>query len=157
MTQRKKSAKKSKHKTSKAPNTTMKYVHHTIRILTGLFFLFVAGSKFGFLPSAVNRPEMFTPEGWDFISAIDATGYMFPIVGIVSLICGLAFLSNRYVAFAAVILMPITVNFALFHMFLGFPITSPFYFIREVMGFIPLALNLYLLYSEREKFTALLA
>jgi len=138
--------------------TAMKYFHHTIRIFTGLLFVAIFGSKFGFLPSAVNTPEMFTPEGFAFISAINATGYLFPIIGIVSLLCGLAFLANRYVALAAVILMPITVNFALFHLFLGFPIHSifSFFFIREVVPFVFLALNVYMLYSERTKYAALL-
>ena len=143
-------------KTSKASNTTMKYFHHTIRILTGVFLLAVSASKFGFLPSAVNMEGMFTPEGWAFISAIQATGYMFPAVGIISLVCGLAFLTNRYVGLAAMILLPITVNFALFHIFLGFPINSTFLFFRETLSYVPLALNLYMLYSEREKLTALL-
>jgi len=136
--------------------TTRKYFHHTIRIFTGLLFVAIFGSKFGFLPSAVNTPEMFTLEGFAFISALNATGYMFPIIGIISLLCGLAFLANRYVALAAVILMPITVNFALFHLFLGFPINSVFYFFRELAPFVFLALNVYMLYSERTKYTVLL-
>jgi len=58
---------------------------------------------------------MFTSEGWAFISAVDATGYLFPFMGVVSLLCGIAFLANRYVAIAAIMLVPITLNFALFH------------------------------------------
>jgi len=157
MKQIKINAKRSNDKTSKASNTTMKYFHHTIRILTGLLFLAIFASKFGFLPSAVNMERMFTPEGWAFISAIKANGYLFPTIGIVSLVCGLAFLANRYVALAAILLIPITVNFALFHIFLGFDIHSifSFHFIREAISYVPLALNLYMLYSERAKFTAL--
>jgi len=144
-------------KTRKAPKTKIDYCYNTIRIFTGVFLLFVFGSKFGIFPSAVNRPEMFTPQGWAFISAIQATGYLFPAVGIVCLVCGVAFLSNRYIGLAAVILMPITVSFALFHIFLGFPIySSLFLFFRETISYAPLALNLYMLYSEREKFNALL-
>ena len=132
------------------------YFYHAIRILTGLLFIIIFFSKMGLLSSAVKRPEMFTSEGFAFISAIAATGYVFPAVGIVSLVCGLAFLANRYVAFAAVILIPVTANFALFHIFLGFSIDSVFYFFREIAGFIPLALNLYLLYNQREKYAKLL-
>jgi len=145
-------------KTARIQSTTMNYFHHAIRILTGLLFLAIFFSKFGFLPSAVNMPWMFTPEGWAFISAIETSGYLFPVIGIISLLCGLAFLANRYVALAAVILMPITVNFALFHLFLGFRIHSIFsiLFIRELVPYVFLALNVYMLYSEREKFTALL-
>ena len=134
----------------------MKYFHHTIRVLTGLLFLAIFASKFGFLPSAVNMQWMFTPEGWAFISAIKANGYLFPTIGIISLLSGLAFLVNRYVALAAIILLPITVNFVLFHIFLGFSINSIFLFFRESVAFVILALNLYMLYSERKKYAALL-
>ena len=130
----------------------MKYFHHSIRIFTGLLFLAIFASKFGFLPSAVTMPWMFTPEGWAFISAINANGYMFPAVGIVSGVCGLAFLVNRYVALAAILLMSITVNFALFHIFLGFRVLS----LREAISYVPLALNVYMLYSARAKYAALL-
>ena len=135
----------------------MNYFNHTIRIFTGLLLLAIFASKFGLLPTAADMEWMFTPEGWDFISAVNANGYLFPAVGIVSLICGLAFLANRYVALAAVLLMPITVNFALFHIFLGFPIHSifSFHFIRESVAFVFLALNVYMLYSERAKYTLL--
>lgn len=134
----------------------MYYVHHVIRIITGLFFVVIFGSKFGFLPSAVNTPSMFTPEGWAFISVIQANGYLFPVIGIVSLLCGLAFLANRYVALAAVLLVPITLNFALFHIFLGLHVDSLFLFFREAISYVPLALNVYMLYSARTKFDALL-
>jgi|TARA_Y100000310_G_scaffold236479_1_gene239647 hypothetical protein len=129
----------------------MKYVHHAVRILTGLLFVAVFASKFGFLPTAANSPEMFTPEGWLLISAIKANGYLFPTIGIISLLCGLAFLVNRYVALAAIVLMPITVNFALFHIFLGLPEVS----LREAVPYVFFALNVYMLYSEREKCTGL--
>jgi len=149
--------KRNNDKTRKTSNA-MKYFHHTIRILTGLLFIAIFASKFGFLPSAVTMESMFTSEGWAFISAINSNGYLFPAIGIISLISGLAFLANRYVALAAIILLPITVNFVLFHIFLGFRINSifSFFFIRESVAFIFLALNVYMLYSERKKFTALL-
>ena len=140
----------------RTPIKEKKYFYPAIRIFTGILFIVIFASKFGFLPSAVNIPKMFTPGGWAFISAIDASGYLFPVIGIISLICGLAFLLNRYVALAAIILMPITVNFALFHIFLGFSIDSIFHLFRESAGFIPLALNIYLLYSQREKCVMLL-
>ena len=133
----------------------MKYLHHTLRIITGLLFLAIFASKFGFIYSAVNTESMFTPEGWAFINAVQANGYLFPTIGVVSLVSGLAFLANRYVALAAIIMMPITLNFALFHIFLGFPIDSLFHFFREAIPFVFLALNVYMLYSERTKYAAL--
>ena len=134
----------------------MKYLYTTIRILTGLLFVAIFGSKFGLLPSAVNMPEMFTPEGFAFISAIKANGYLFPTIGLISLVSGLTFLANRYVALGAIIMLPITVNFVLFHTFLGLPIDSVFHFFREIVAFVVLALNLYMIYSQREKYKDLI-
>lgn len=126
-------------------------MYNSIRIFTGFLLLIIAFSKLGFLPSGVTREWAFTPEGWTFIQAVDATGYLFPAVGVVALLCGLAFLSNRYVATAAIILMTITVNFALFHIFLGFRELS----IREAISYVPLLLNLYIIYCERRKYASL--
>ncbi len=130
----------------------MKLLHHAIRILTGLLLLATAASKFGFLPTAAHSEHMFTPEGWLFISAINSNGYLFPTIGIVSLVCGVAFLANRYVALAAVILTPVTLNFVLFHVFTDpYPITQ-----RGSPAYIFFALNVYMLYSERVRYSAIL-
>jgi len=136
----------------------MKNFHNLLRILIGLFFVMVAASKFGLAPSAVNSPEMFTPEGWAFIQAVSASGYIFPVIAIVSLLSGLAFVFNRYVAIAAIVLVPITLNFAIFHIFLGFSIDSifSFLFIREAISYVPLAMVVYILYRERARFYSLL-
>ena len=85
-------------------------------------------------------------------------GVVGPIVGVSGLLLvlgGLAFLTNRYVALGAIILIPITLNFALFHLFLGFSIDSVFYFFRESVAFVFLALNGYKIYSERGEYGAL--
>ena len=134
----------------------MKHVHNTIRIVAGVFFCIIFLSKFGVLPSAVHNAAVFTPEGFAFITAVNEAGYIFPIVGLVCLLAGLALLTNKYVAVMAVILVPITFNFAIFHIFLGLPINSTSHFFREVVSYIPLALNLYILYSERKTYRMLL-
>lgn len=122
------------------------------------FFIGIAGAKFGILPNLVKRPDLFTPEGFSFVSAVDATGYIFPIIVVSSFLCGLAFVLNKYVALAAIVLVPITLNFALLHVFLGLEVNSifSFEFARESLGFIPLAMVLYIMYNERSKYTALL-
>ncbi len=130
----------------------MKNSYHIVRIITGLLLLATFAAKFRFIPSGLDMEHLFTPEGWSFITVINANGYLFPAVGIVSLVCGLAFLSNRYVALAAVVLMPVTVNFVLFHIFLGLPEVS----LREAVPYVFFALNVTMLYHEREKYTALL-
>lgn len=134
----------------------MKYFYHAIRIFTGFLFLAIFFSKFGLLPSAVTMPDMFTLEGFAFIQAIQANGYLFPTIGIVSLVSGLTFLFNRYVALGALLMIPITLNFALFHVFLGLPLNTVFMFFREIVAFVFFALNLYMLYSARDRYTKLL-
>jgi len=43
---------------------------------------------------------------------------MFPLIAITELIAGVLLLTKRYTAVGAVLMMPITVNIFLFHMFL---------------------------------------
>ncbi len=130
----------------------MKYLHHTIRIITGLFLLFLAGSKFGFLPTAAYSPELFTDKGWPLIQAIVSTGYIFPTIGIISLICGIAFLTNRYVALAALLMVPITFNFLLFHVFTDLQYIT----LRGTPAYIAFGLIMYMVYSQRAKYSQLL-
>lgn len=130
----------------------MKKLHKYARILIGIFFIIVSASKLNLLPNTVNRPHLFTPEGFNLIEAIASSGYMFSVIGIFLLLCGIALITNRYVALAAVVLIPITLNFALFHVFLGLREFS----LREFISYVPLILNLYIIYIERGKYTTLL-
>ena len=129
----------------------MKRFHNVVRVLIGLLFVVISGSKFGILPSFINMPEMFTPEGWAFVMAVKETGYMFPVIAVVSLFTGIAFLLNRYVAFAAVLMAPIAFNFAIFHVFMGFREFS----VREAISYVPITLIAYIMYMERVKYAAL--
>ena len=126
----------------------MKKIHTILRIIAGLIFTLAGLSKIGITPNMIGRSDMFTPEAFAFISALDATGYIFPILGFFALVCGLLILFNRATAFAAVVMVPITLNFAFLHIFLGLEINSIFSFeaARESLGFIPLAFNIYILY-----------
>src|SRR5581483_10625994 len=60
------------------------------------------------LPSAGEKADA-------FFGALGATGYFFPFLKSVEIICGLFVLIDRFTAFFLVALLPITVNICVFH------------------------------------------
>lgn len=86
-----------------------------IRVLFGLLFVFASGTYFLDLvpePELVGNMKVFN-EG------IIAAGYLMPLVKTVELICGLAFLTGRFVPLATVVIFPISVNILGVHTFLA--------------------------------------
>jgi uncharacterized membrane protein YphA (DoxX/SURF4 family) len=105
--------------------------------MAGMLLLAVGLDKFfGFYPLPMG-----TDEARAFVAALEKTGYMMPLVAAVETLCGLCFLSGRYVALAAVVVAPVSVNAFLFHLFL-----SPMAMIPTTLLFV---LNLLLLIQER--------
>ncbi len=88
-----------------------------IRILLGLVLIIFGANKFlHFIPM-----EAPTGAAGDFMNSLGATGYIFPIVGILEVIIGAMLLLKKWVAFALVLLAPISINILLFHLFLDIP------------------------------------
>ena len=88
----------------------------TVQIVLGLYLVFVAVSGFfQFLP-----PPQFNEAATAFFTALFNTGYLFYLMSLVFLVSGLMFIFNKWSAFGAVLLAPITVNIILFHLFLDF-------------------------------------
>ena len=84
------------------------------RILLGLlFFVFGLNGFFNFIPV----PPHPGPAG-EFLGALVATGYFFPVVKITEIVGGALLLSGCYVPFALILLSPVVVHIALFHIFL---------------------------------------
>ena len=84
------------------------------RLLLGLIF-FVFGLN-GFL-EFLEQPEG-TPEGDAFIAALRDTGYVMTLVKVIETACGALLLAGYFVPLALVLLAPIIVNIAGFHLFL---------------------------------------
>jgi len=85
------------------------------RILLGLIFLvFGANGFFHFLP----QPPMSGPPA-DFIGALLATGYLFPLLKGTEVVVGALLLSGRLVPLALTVLAPVVVNIVAFHLFLA--------------------------------------
>jgi putative oxidoreductase len=88
-----------------------------IKILLGVMLIvFGANSLFHFLPM-----EMPTGPAGDFINSLGATGYIFPVLGVLEIIIGAMLLLRKWVPFALILLAPISINILLFHMFLDIP------------------------------------
>ena len=113
------------------------------RIVLGLiFFVFGLNGFLQFMP----MPPMPEPAG-AFIGALAATGYMLPLIKGIEVIAGLLLLRGRFVPLALVLLAPIIINIAAFHLVL-----AP----NVVMVVALLALELYLAWSYRDAFRGML-
>jgi len=114
------------------------------RSLLGLiFFVFGLNGFFHFIPMPPPSGE-----SGAFLMALFATGYMFPLIKGIEVIGGLLLLANRAVPFALVILAPIVVNIAAYHLVL-----EPGYGMVVTLG----VLTTYLAYVHREQFAPLFA
>lgn len=123
----------------------MKIAVIIVRTLIGLLFLFASVTYF---LNVAPPPEM-TGRPKEFMEGLEASGYIMPVVKVFELLCGLAFVSGRFVALAVVVIFPIAVNILLVHAILlpeGLVIAIPLF----------LAI-LFLAYVEREKYKPMLA
>lgn len=73
-----------------------------------------------------------------FADALESTGYVYPLIGGVEVLCGALLLFKRWVPFALVLLAPLSVHIVLFHAFLDPPIT------HALMGYSVATANLVL-------------
>lgn len=122
----------------------MKIALIIVRSLLGLLFLF---SSVTFLLKLITPPEL-TGAMKIFNDGLVASVYLMPAVKIIELMCGIAFLSGRFVPLAAVLISPIIVNIFFVHAFLaqqGLPVAI----------FLVLA-NLFVAYNYRESYKPLL-
>lgn len=88
-----------------------------VRITLGIMLIVFGSNKFlHFIP----LPPASGPAA-DFMNSLGATGYIFPIVGILEVFIGIMLLFKKWVAFVLILLAPISVNILLFHLFLDIP------------------------------------
>ncbi len=104
----------------------MKIAIVIVRTLIGLLFLLASVTYFLNLapqPELDGKMKLFS-EG------MAAAGYLLFLVKTIELLCGIAFVTNRYVALALVLIAPIAVNILLIHAFLapaGLPMATPLF------------------------------
>ncbi|MBC7605993.1 MAG: DoxX protein [Burkholderiales bacterium] len=88
-----------------------------VRIVLGIMLVVFGSNKFlHFIPLPVP-----TGSAGDFMNSLGATGYIFPFVGILEVLIGGMLLMKKWVAFALILLAPISINILLFHLFLDIP------------------------------------
>jgi len=88
-----------------------------VRILLGILLVVFGSNKFlNFIP--MDAP---TGTAGEFMNSLNATGYIFPAVGILEVFIGLMLLLKKWVPFVIILLAPISINILLFHLFLDIP------------------------------------
>ena len=126
-----------------APGKGMRIAMILVRSLMGLLFV---------VSSVTYLFKLFTPPPLTgamkvFNDGIEASRYLMPTVKVIELLCGLAFLSGRFVPLASVLIAPIIVNILLVNVFLlpeGIPLAV----------FLVLA-NAFLAYYHRDSYRPL--
>jgi putative oxidoreductase len=84
----------------------MKIAMIIIRTLMGLMFLFASiVVLFNFMP----QPEL-KGNVKIFMDGVMVSGYLFPLIKVTEFLCGLAFISGRFVTLAAVVIFPVVIN-----------------------------------------------
>ncbi|HXC53358.1 MAG TPA: DoxX family membrane protein [Candidatus Limnocylindrales bacterium] len=113
-----------------------------IRWLLGLLLVVAGLNKFlHFMPDPPHNEA-----GMAFMMGLVGSGYMLPLIAIVEIVCGLAFLTGRFVALAAVVLAPVALNIVLFHVLLDSTEAAPGLFVGAATVYL-LAVN-YSKYQE---------
>jgi putative oxidoreductase len=114
-----------------------------VRLLLGVLLVVFGANKFlHFIP--LESP---TGNAGDFLNSLGATGYIFPVVGILEVIVGLLLLFKKWVPFALILLAPISINILLFHLFLDIP--------GIIMSFAVVIFNGILIYKNWTQFKPL--
>ncbi len=109
-----------------------------LRLVLGLGLIFFGVGKlihFNFLPSPT-----FTAEASSFMESLSNTGYVLRVVALFEIFIGVLLVLNKWVSFALLLLVPITVNVLLFHLFLDSP--------GIILALVVVALNAMLIYKN---------
>ena len=126
----------------------MKILNVLLRILLVLVLLLPILGALGVFPPPTA--DLYTPPAWAFMQALMATGYMLPLITILSAVC-LVLVAIGRTALAAVLLAPFMVNVVLFHVVLDTGLFSPAAIPADVL----LILNAYFLWEGCEKYKVL--
>ena len=105
----------------------MKITTIVIRTLIGLLLLF---ASIGFFLKLMPEPAS-TGEFQAFQVGLVASTYLMPLAKSIELLCGLSFVSGRYVTLANILILPITVNIVFINFFLtpeGIPLALFMFF-----------------------------
>ena len=85
-----------------------------------------------------------------FLDALRATEYILPLVNFIKVIVGIALWFNFFIPLSLIVLAPISINIAGYHIWLDPAFQSGF------LGYLVFGLNIYLAYVYRGHYKALL-
>ncbi len=122
----------------------MKIAMIIVRTLMGLLFLF---ASIVVLLDLVPKPEL-TGAVKTFNEGLKAVPYFIIVLKITELLCGIAFVTGKFVPLATVVIAPIIVHIFLFHLFLdhsGLPV-----------AIFLVAANIFVAYCYRKAYVPLL-
>ena len=114
-----------------------------VRILLGIILIVFGANKiYTFIP--LPQPPQ---EAADFMASLANTGYILTVVAIFEIIIGLLLIFKTWVPFALLLLVPISVNIVLFHLFLDIPAIGAALLVAVLNGI--------LLYKYKQKYRPL--
>jgi uncharacterized membrane protein YphA (DoxX/SURF4 family) len=115
------------------------------RIVLGLIY-FIFGLNF--FIQFIGMPPLSPGPAEKFMTGLFMSGYFFPVLKGIEVIAGLALILGLYVPLVLIVLVPVTLNIFLFHVFL----TDD-----SLMSILMIALQLYLIWMYRDYYKPLLA
>ena len=114
-------------------------------LLFGLMMINAGFNKlFHYMPMPENMPE----KAANTFKALMAIGWLMPLVAIVEIVGGLLFIIPKTRALGAIVIFPIMVGIVLYNVFTD---TS-----SMAMAFVFFAVNLYVIFENRSKYSQLL-
>ena len=85
-----------------------------IQVIAGLMLIVFGLNKFlHFIPMGESPAGM-----GEYLGALFKTGFVFPVIAVIEVTAGVAFVSNKFAPLMVIVLMPIIVNAFLAHLFL---------------------------------------
>ncbi|AWI25146.1 DoxX family membrane protein [Flavobacterium pallidum] len=87
-----------------------------VRILLALILIAFGLNKL--LPTPFIPLPALPEKAMDFMTSLGETGYVLKLVGVMEIIIGILLILKKWVPFALILLVPISFNILLFHLFL---------------------------------------
>lgn len=117
-----------------------------VSLLFGLMFINAGLNKFfNYMPMPEDIPESMIK----VMTAYMEIGWLMPLIAVAEIVGGILFITNRFRALGALIIFPVMVGIVLTHI-VNEPSGLP-------IALILLAINLWAIYENREKFMPLIA
>jgi uncharacterized membrane protein YphA (DoxX/SURF4 family) len=114
-----------------------------VRILLGIILIaFGVNKMYSFIP--LPQPS---DDAADFMNSLADTGYVLNVVAIFEIFIGILLLIKKWVPFATLLLLPLSLNILMFHLFMDIP--------GIWTALLVVVLNGILIYKHRQKYRAL--